>query len=614
MPSALAVLPNNSNSGAVATAAATAAATSATVAPPKSPGKNPIVQQEAFRNYLNHALEQLSQSSNAEPLTLVVSQLVASKDYAQIQILLGILSCHISRLDTVNCTTVIKTILALDWTKHRHGPFMNAYVRFMTVLVSGIPRWWSDVADKVVKDFVYSHCNAHHSMLEHVMRIIPTAIPSLHKTLTRHFPHKADTAKRTINYAKNMLRLSSYCPELQRSVWGLLFERLVQLDVELFDDDEDEDDEEELEDYDMADEYMGDDDFDEDDKDDEDEEDEAADDEENEEDMENEDELQGEDEYLEELNLKLHKNLDQLLCLVLSHLDSLDDEALGRLFPILIDQFQNYILPTHLTRSAQFVLFHVCERDPELTDQFLIRLIELALASDESPERRQKSMQYISSFVARFKPLSRPQIVFIVSFLAQWVGRYINEREIEVDLYSGGSMGRFRMFYAVAQALFYIFCFRHPLLRVQAPEGEPMSEIDSRWETDLDLLFQRMIVTKFNPLRYCKQTVVSMFAQVAQRESAAYCYTMLKQNKSGVSRDSSNSSTAWIKSHDFMALEGYFPFDPLTLKRAKGFVKKAYVEWSDGDDEDDDETSDEDEDSASEGSEDDEDMLEDDDE
>jgi len=151
--------------------------------------------------------------------------------------------------------------------------------------------------------------------------------------------------------------------------------------------------------------------------------------------------------------------------------------------------------------------------------------------------------------------------------------------------------------------LFYIFCFRHGILRKQGDDDDSSSD----WECGLDKLFQRLIITKFNPLKYCKGTVVAMFAQISQKENAAYCFTVMEQNRLGGfnpdgTRTKSNSimatsplgggsngsasyfgaaGTFWSKSQEFVTLEGYFPFDPLVLPKAKKSITSLYVEWED---------------------------------
>ena len=587
--------------------------------------------ESMYRAYVHDALDQF-ENRNPEPLNTLGNQIQLPSSSSetlttnQLQYIIISLTSEISRLDSNAGAAIISSILKLKWSNRGDG-FVNAYVRFLGVLVSGIPKWWTEVANKVVTEFILENTEAHHSILSYLLSIIPTASGNVQSVFVKHFPHKSDPTHHLTRYVDNLLRSIEYCPEVQTGVWSLIIERTVQLDVELYEDVDEEEEEE-----------------DEDDDEEEDEEDEDEDEEggsalsktkakaeygtdkieavENEESDEEDfddnasdvSEYQVEEEASRSIAI-VRKKLDAIMCRLFEYLDekfTLDNILKGRatpLFTMLVDLFKKFILPTHRTRSIQYLMFRICHAHNQLLDAFLVALIELALDPAEDMERRQKAMQYISSFIARAKGLSRQQIVFVVSLLGAWLERYVDEREIEVDNEPGG-MGRFKMFYAVSQALFYIFCFRHSILRRQPKNNdedttnyEDAAASLSEWEGDLDKLFQRIIVTKFNPLKYCKRTVVAMFAQIAEKERAAYCFTILEQNRLGGFRsvaesplrnDNNNNNSIgssrgyfsgagsfWAKNQEFVTLEGYFPFDPLILRKARSKLADIYVEWDD---------------------------------
>jgi RNA polymerase I-specific transcription initiation factor RRN3 len=585
------------------------------IEPPVSILKTKMLEfsSNMYKAYVQNALDQLL-DNNTEPINNLAYQLslpaTSSEAMSQEQILnlISALTSEISRLDSYLCGPVINGVLKLKWS-NREPQFVAAYVRFLMVLVSGIPKWWPDVANKIVAEFVVDDTGPHHSVLSYIVRVIPTSSSTLQGVFMKQFPHKSDSTKNFINYVRNLLRVVEYCRELEKGVWGLILERTVALDVELYDevdnsdsddDDDDDDDDEEVDEVDEEEEEEE-----EDDDEDDDDQDvmEVVDGQENlkegtveEVDNDNDDDddtASDVSEYdvgdMQNDTVSIREKLDGTLCLLFEHLESkFCPERLVlpetiQLFSTLLDLFKSYVLPTHRTRSVQYVLFRTCHSHNDLLDAFLASMIELALSPNENIERRQKAMQYISSFIARAKGLSKAQIVFVVSFLAGWLDRYIRDREVEVDHAMGG-MGRFRMFYSVCQALFYIFCFRHSTLHK-----------NDGWECDLDALFQRLIVTKFNPLRYCKRTVVAMFARIAQRHNVAYCFTIMEQNRLGGFKHESKPTTPlggatsyfgvgssmWSKSQEFVALEGYFPFDPLALRGAKQSVREMYVEWDD---------------------------------
>lgn len=522
------------------------------------------------------------------------------------------LSFEIGRLDSPRCSKLVSAVVHLRLEK-REPPvaLTDAYYRFLAVLVSAVPRWWSDIATKLVSDFTLDDASAQHAALRYMINITPTAASLLQGMLVEKFPNKNDSSRVLCNFIRNILITTDYCPALRNAVWGLVVERSVQIDVELQDelDELDEDDFYESELLDTEDPELV-------------EQDTEA-------DMKKDVDQDGEDDEGEvfgevipttSVGVLLNK-LDSIVSLLLSHVgrkfqegqEEITTETVS-MYASLINVFKTYLLPTHRTRFVQYIVFQASQACPEFMDAFLASLIEITLSPGEGLDKRSKSMQYIASYIARAKHLSKAQIVFVVSMLTGWIDRYVSEREPEVEGIPG-SMERFKTFYSVVQGLMYIFCFRHQLLRVDSdtPEG------DSVWECKLDKFFQRVVVTKFNPLQYCNHSVVAMFAKIAHHHDAAYCFTIIDENKRGIVRKSANPTARFAAPRAFMEgaaslfegpkkeftqLEGYFPFDPLLLKKSREVMGDLYIEWldvaqdlgSDSEDEDEDEDEDDDDD------------------
>lgn len=478
---------------------------------------------------------------------------------------------------------------------------------------------------KLVSEFTRSDTDIHHSVLKSILSMMPTSTTTLPDIFKKNYPHKSEPTKQILSYITNLLAVVEYAPEVRTAVWGLIMEKTVELDVELqeeFDDDEN-DGEDDLEQN----------------SDDEDEDEEPSkeaspgitaslgqiaeamggdsDEEDDDDDVSEISEYDVEDIAMSASTVR--GKLDSVMSLLLNYLDNCFSQSEiesgdgQMLFVTLQNLFKTYILSTYRTRSVQYLLFWASHANPLLMDAFLASLLETALSPSEDMEKRLKAMQYISSFIARAKGLSKTQIVFVISILASWLDRYVEVRENEVDCIPGG-MGRFRLFYSVTQTIMYIFCFRHAMLRKEA-SGHPgqdeldeakakvQSSVDSDWECDLDKLFRRLIITKFNPLRYCRRTVVAMFAQIARKEDLVYCFTIMEQNRLGkrITSDNSNSGNAsgqqtlsvqsggglvvgdilWRKNSDFVMLDAYFPFDPLNLPQCKERIQTLYLEWAD---------------------------------
>lgn len=540
------------------------------------------------------------------------------------------LTFEIGRLDRPSCNDLIAAIIKIKWYQNG-SDFMAAYARFLAVLVSGIPKWYTSIVVKLISEFVQVHyASVHHSALDQIVGLMPTCKGALPDILRANFPHKTESSTHTLRYIKNALWMTEYVPEVRGSVWGLVMEKIVDLDAELQDElgglnDLD------VDDPDMSSDEEGD---------------QAVDALETDiTNMDNRSESDTDEEDLE-LNdagnnaasaLVVRRKLDKILFYLLNYLDSKltnyqhDPDTSGSLFALLQNLFKTYVLSTYQTRCVQYLLFYAAHADSVFMDAFLAFLIETALSPTEAMETRLRAVQYVASFIARARGISTEQLLFVVRILSAWLTRYVQERELEVgDGSLGLGMGRFRLFYAVAQALMYLFCFRHHILKKQQGTGtgtgladddeDPESSVDSDWHCNLDKLFRRLIITKFNPLGYCQRTVVAMFAQIAQKEDLVYCYTIMEQNRLGLNRDfttpalcsssSSNnnnsthnnnnspakslppkrnsSSTTFTTPNTPLIMDTFFPFDPLNLPATRQKVSFKYVEWSDVADEDED--------------------------
>lgn len=513
--------------------------------------------------------------------------------------LIQALTFEIGRLDRPVCNELVAAILQLRWYE-RGDEFMLVYARFLGVLVSGIPRWYTSIVSKLVAEFAQPQTPIRHSLLEHVVGLVPTARQVVAESLHASFPHKSEPARRILRYTQNMLQVVEYVPEVQASAWRLITEKLIELDAELqveLDEDEEEEELESSEDEDedrpkeTVFEYTSD----------------------SDEDVDADNAMDIDDAAQTQL-AKVPQKLDKLLVHLLDYITtrltavSDDPQATGSFYALQQHLFQTHILSTYQTKSVQYLVFSAAHTDPAYMDAFLALLVETVLSPTAQSDTRVKAAQYVASFVARARGIHPDQLRAVVSMLGDWLTRYVQERELEVTTHAnlGLGMARFRVFYAVAQALMYIFCFRrHQLKSSSLTDSNNNNDIiimgdndidsGSAWVGELDELFRRLIVTKFNPLRYCQRTIVAMFAQLAQRDNLVYCYTVMEQNRLafGPSALASPAAVASTQAHQASGmLDSFFPFDPLVLPATRRRVAPLYVEWGDVAGEDDDSGSD----------------------
>lgn len=588
---------------------------------------------EVFESYVRRSLNELDQgdSSGLDSLAsqLGLGQSKESKITPEnLSILLRILGNNITRIDNKHGASIIRSIINFEKWWELPAAALSSYIFFIRVLCSSLPKWWQDVSMVLISNFQLSISKTieHHEMLKYFLRTIPSSIQLIDSYIGKFFPNKNDSKRVLLNFITNVLKLTEYCHELRFQTWSLVIEKVISIDVELQneldelddddmvgDKDEDEEDDDEgedeehfdgdsAEDEEMSDGYeedgkngnnannrkfelhqesktsmdkvisiqngFVDDDLDE-------------------SELDSEDEIDGDEVYYVDLsqNIKeLSSKLDDILSIITTKLsqtltpESIEDGDGVNIFNTLTSLFRTHILPTYYTRSVQYLMFHVSQQQPELMDAFLVTLIDISFSPNEAMEKKIKSLQYIGSFIARAKRLTRTQIIFVASYLTSWMNKYVLEREEEVD--QPGAMERFKHFYAVFQAICYIFCFRHSLFR----DGET-------WECDIDKFFQRMIISKFNPLKYCNENVMMMFAKIAQHENLVYCFSIIENNNNerlrgitGKSAEVGGSSTggAWSLStrQQFIDLQAYFPYDPLFLKNYKNMMRDYYIEWT----------------------------------
>jgi len=581
---------------------------------------------QLYSRLVKSALDLLEKKRDSSALDSLTSQILLpgtspdSLTTESLTTILSVLSQHVSRLDNRAVTPLIRALLKYDFLSHLSDTqFIKSYSTFLTVLVSGIPKWFSDVSKNLVATFIVKseiELQPIHKTLKYIIQISPASFSTLPLIIRRNFPNKNAPKEELVHYIENILHILTYCNDLRYTVWSLIVENLIKLDVELQNEIDDVDDE----DLNAALENGSGDDMDPESNNDDDEgnetnfpelaneqllpkspnlsdKEDAGYDADYNEDEEDESELLHEDGDDVEYNMDiegitdLSSKLDAIMQLIFQSTeksfteDGLEEGYGIALFNTLISIFRTYILPTHYTRCVQYLIFHMVQQQSDLTDSFLVMLLDVVFSSNEIASNRIKAMQYVCSFMARAKSLSRGQLLTVMKYLMSWCNEYVTEREKEVGFGKGG-MERFSMLYCVLQGLMYIFCFRFRDLKRE--------DNDEEWELRLDKFFNMMIMSKFNPLKFCNETVVLIFARIVQKVDMCYCFSIIEKNKrerlNGIRDATANTESSlnrFERKQEFLDLEAYFPFDPLMLKDSKRIIHKNYIDWQDFDDSED---------------------------
>ncbi|EDO01946.1 hypothetical protein SS1G_04421 [Sclerotinia sclerotiorum 1980 UF-70] len=380
------------------------------------------------------------------------------------------------------------------------------------------------------------------------------------------------------------LRLLEYAPELKSDVFALITDRLVKIDVQMQVDLDDVDDEVAgaiVQALAMNPKQGEDDDEDAEDSDDSDAESVNSDDATGDQ-AKRAKEIQGSVEKMDAI-------LDRLFAIYDPYFTDPNSIEAANMFETLLGHFANIILPTYRSRHTQFLLFHFAQKSEHLIDQFAGTCVQLAFQPGRPAVLRQSSAAYLASFVARGAHVE-PQVVRTVFEL---IGSNLDHIRTENELNCRGpDLKKYGTFYAMTQALLYIFCFRWRDLIDSSEvfdDEDPAAFIgqDLVWTAGIKETLSRAIYSKLNPLKICSPPIVSEFAKIAHHLRFMYVYSLLETNKrirlsqfssavgNGALRDSGNgaSNDSWHQ------LDAYFPFDPYQLPVSKKWIENDYVQW-----------------------------------
>ncbi len=436
------------------------------------------------------------------------------------------------------------------------------------------------------------HLRAHRA-LQYLLQLIPSASRILSSILTTSFPHETGSIRAHYLFVENLLKLTSYAPELQSEVLALITERLVKIDVQVQVDLEDL-----AEDFDDGlvqgiSQFQSDGDDDMDDSD-------SSDDESETGDGTGDDTGDVEAQRTKDITRNVEK-MDVILDLLFSHYDhmfsnsAIEDRI--RAFAILQSHFDTIILPTHRSRHTQFLLFHFSQSSPTFIDTFVSHCAGVTLDRNQPAMVRQGAAAYLASFVARGKhvPSSDVRTVF------GYISRELDRLQVEYEpTCKGPNLRRYSTYYILVQALLYIFCFRWQDLEISPEEDFEDDDdlpapygIEHQWIPGVKETFDRHIRSKLNPLKVCSPVIVTEFARVAYRLGVVYVYSILETNKRirlsqfastpSMEYGQPNRETALSarKDESHQHLDEYFPFDPYHLPRSKRWVEGDYREWTD---------------------------------
>ena len=454
-----------------------------------------------------------------------------------------------------------------------------------------------------------------HSTLRYILRLVPSASSMLSSILVDYFPDASASRRTCTVYTTNILEIVSYASELRSDILNLVTERLVKIDVQVQEDilDLAEDIGEGLV-HDLS--RVG-----------------IANDLDEESDSDDGSDGGDSDVYDEEAERakEITRNvvkMDCMLDMLFSHYANAfpkissaslttTDDAFDT-FNIILGQFTSIVLPTYRSRHTQFVLFHYAQTSLELMDLFCGACIQMIFDKARPTLVRQSAAAYLASFVARATHVPTHTVIDVFEYLATQLKLLRAEYEPQCR---GPDLQRYPIYYALMQALLYIFCFRWRDLQVRDNDDDLSYDGyeergERNWIDGLKKTFEQNIYSRLNPLKICAPIIVGEFARIANHLQVVYIFHIIETNKrinltaSNLSLPSSSvsaplqslaSSSAYggtfrklgqnnewqerqtalsVRKDDaYKVLDGYFPFDPYYLPRSKKWVEGDYREW-----------------------------------
>lgn len=442
-----------------------------------------------------------------------------------------------------------------------------------------------------------------HDCLKYLLQLVPTASNDIAHVLTSSYLTTSDSPRRQVKYMDNLLKVTQYAPHLQQEILSLIIERLIKTDVEVqaeWEKLEEVDEDIEYEVSQMVLDLQNEDD--EDDSDDESDVDE------------DEDTITYRVQRLKRNMTAMDATLDRLFAYYETSFTKGSRNDTTATFDHLLTQFESTILPCYRSRHTQFLIFHFAQASPELIDQFVGACAHITFDRTRPLLTRLSAAAYLASFIARGARVSANIVRDVFEILGQNLDGLRARHE---DSCAGPELRRYGAFYALSQALLYIFCFRWRDLLVQDDDEEIEDPDDIiadgrelNWAPMIRPLMTRLVYSKLNPLKVCSQHIVHQFAAIAQHLRFIYVYSLLETNKrlrlshalgagsaySGiVERETALSGK---REEESFQLDNYFPFDPYRLPTSKRWIEGDYVQWKNPaglrDDDDDDDSSDED--------------------
>lgn len=503
-----------------------------------------------------------------------------------------------------DCNGLVKAIIKCQWLG-RDDDFIKVYNYFLASLISAQGSFLSPVLTMMVENFTimrpsqwavadYPEVDRDtvrdrlHKSIRHLLQVFPAAVDVLKNLIGTKFPFPDQSVKDHMAYIHNILRIKDYAPTLTEAILDVIVLRVVNIDSQMMVDLEDLDDDiTAAVMYAIRDNPADPTNWEEEDEDDSDTESVDSDD----------PDYDKEAAKIKEIKDNVEK-MDAILDTMFTYHTPLiapepaSDKAFDA-FTVILRQFHVWVLTTYKSRHTQFLIFHFAQMDERLSDAFCGQMIHIAF--DQNPPTpsifRQSAIAYLASYVARGAHVQPDSVQAIFDLIIHHMNEYSDKKEASCR---GPDLKSWPLFYSLAQAAMYIFCFRWQDLVVSAPEWvdpkDPASYLGQnlQWPGSNQHDLMSHIRGKFNPLKVCAPVIVEEFAKLAHRLQFAYVYPLIETNKrlrltqymtSYATGDALRDAGYEAGDESLHVMDPYFPFDPYQLPVSKRWLEGDYVQW-----------------------------------
>lgn len=502
------------------------------------------------------------------------------------------------------CAKLVNAILNHDWVG-RDSRYVSLFTTFLGNLSVAHPGYLTNIFSMLVTHLtmmktkriagfkVVSAKAVHdrsHGVIRYLVSLIPTASGSLAACIASQLRYDSPKADDEVLITKNLLKVLSYASELRGAILSFIITEVVKLDSRVQVDMEDNEEmviEDLLADAPSSQTYV------------------ASSsqslfydgsqtpstDSDSDEESDLDEDL--DEETLRRRNVKVTiTKVDGILGLLFEYYELCFRDPLARsdIEELIFAHFQSIILPTYRSRHTQFLLFHFVQSSDDLIDRFASLCIDTVFDKKQSPITRQAASAYLASFLSRGAHVKRR---FVSDCFALLSNLLTDLREEYAPKCQGPDLLRYGPFYAVAQALLYIFCFRwRDLAEQSVVEDDEEIEESSEYTfpEDVRVPLWDAVMSKLNPLKICSPVIVQEFARIAHHTQLMYLWGLIETNKR-LRLTTSKRSLADLSSNinlpsremsvagSGLVMDAYFPFDPYTLPKSKHWVENDYRDW-----------------------------------